>query len=220
MTGVGVNISVEAVNILLLLLPGFIAGQVFYSIFQVADVPASKRTLDALIFTFVTYLIVSSMYPWEPLATVKLINGSMSFSVNEDGKLIWLVLAVTVVVPIVIGSLYHSDFLHSIFRKLNITTKTSRKNTWNDAFLSQNRHVIVTLKDDRRIRGYPTMFSTDPDEGFLYLYNPAWINDDKESESEPDYFESNCHGFLLNRENIDLIEFTLNENESLEKGKP
>ncbi len=213
------NISVEAVNILLLLLPGFIAGQVFYSIFQVADVPVSKRTLDALIFTFVIYLIVSSVYLWQPLATVNFADGSMSFSVNENSKLIWLALAVTVVVPIVIGSLYHSDVLHAVFRKLNITTKTSRKNTWNDAFLSQNRHVIVTLKDDRRIRGYPTMFSTDPEEGFLYLYNPAWINDDKEDDSEPDYFESGCHGFLLNRDNIDLIEFTLNENESLDKGK-
>lgn len=213
------NISVEAVNILLLLLPGFISGQVFYSIFQVSEVQISKRILDALIFTFVIYLVVSSVYLWQPLATVKLTDGNMSFSVNENSKLIWLTLAVTAIVPIIIGSLYHSDFLHSAFRKLNITTKTSRKNTWNDAFLSQDRHVIVTLKDDRRIRGYPTMFSTDPEEGFLYLYNPAWINDDKEEHDDPDYFESNCHGFLLNRENIDLIEFTLSENESLEEGK-
>jgi hypothetical protein len=156
---------------------------------------------------------------WKPLATVELDDGSMSFSVNENNILIWLSLAVTVTVPIVVGSLYHSDFLHGVFRKLKITTKTSRKDTWNDAFLSQDRHVIVTLKDDRRIRGYPTMFSTDPAEGFLYLYNPAWINDDKEGDEGPDYFESNCHGFLLNRDNIDLIEFTLNENESLDKGK-
>ena len=61
------------------------------------------------------------------------------------------------------------------------------------------------------------MFSTDPEEGFLYLYNPAWVNDDKENEDDPDYIESNCHGFLLNRDNIDLIEFTLDPGENLKK---
>jgi len=61
------------------------------------------------------------------------------------------------------------------------------------------------------------MFSTDPNEGYIYLYNPAWINDDKKDEKEPDYIESNCHGFLLNRDNIDLIEFTLEPGETLGK---
>ncbi len=60
------------------------------------------------------------------------------------------------------------------------------------------------------------MFSTDPDEGFVYLYNPAWVNDDKKVNEDPDYIESNCHGFLLNRENIDLIEFTLDPGETLD----
>jgi hypothetical protein len=120
-----------------------------------------------------------------------------------------------ILIPIVVGFLYFNDYLHFVLRKLKITTKTSRANTWNDAFLTQNRYVIVTLKDGRRIRGYPTMFSTDPEEGFVYLYNPAWVNDDKSKDDDPDYIESNCHGFLLNRENIDLIEFTLDPGEIL-----
>ena len=60
------------------------------------------------------------------------------------------------------------------------------------------------------------MFSSDPEEGFVYLYNPAWVNDDRGvADDTPDYFESNCHGFLLNRENMDLIEFTLDPGEVL-----
>ncbi|BAZ93875.1 uncharacterized protein FOKN1_1479 [Thiohalobacter thiocyanaticus] len=102
-----------------------------------------------------------------------------------------------------------------MLRKLKITTKTSRANTWNDTFQTQDRYVIVTLKDGRRIRGYPTMFSTDPEEGFVYLYNPAWVNDNKSDIEEPDYIESNCHGFLVNRDNLDLLEFTLDPGETL-----
>lgn len=213
------TLTVEALNILLLLLPGFMSGQIFYSLFQSGDVSVSKRILDALIFSFVIYLIVSAVTFWEPLAYVKSTAGSLEYSFSQNSSVIWFSLVATVLIPVVVGSLYHSDLLHSVLRKLNVTTKTSRKSTWNDAFLSQDRYVIITLKDDRRIRGYPTMFSTDPDEGYIYLYNPAWVNDDKETEEDPDYFESNCHGFLLNRDNIDLIEFTLETGETLDGNK-
>ncbi len=209
------TLTVEALNILLLLLPGFLSGQIFYSLFKVGEVAVPKRVLDALLFSFVIYILVSAFYQWEPLAQVKSIGGSLSFFFSTNTRVIVLSGLGVILIPIVVGFLYFNDYLHFILRKLKITTKTSRANTWNDAFLTQNRYVIVTLKDGRRIRGYPTMFSTDPEEGFVYLYNPAWVNDDKSKDDDPDYIESNCHGFLLNRENIDLIEFTLDPGEIL-----
>jgi hypothetical protein len=209
------TLTVEALNILLLLLPGFLSGQIFYSLFKVGEIAVPKRVLDALLFSFVIYLLVSVFYQWEPLAQVKSTGGSLSFFFSTNTRVIVLSGLGVILIPIVVGFLYFNDYLHFVLRKLKITTKTSRANTWNDAFLSQNRYVIVTLKDGRRIRGYPTMFSTDPEEGFVYLYNPAWVNDDKSKDDDPDYIESNCHGFLLNRENIDLIEFTLDPGEIL-----
>jgi len=209
------KLTVEALNILLLLLPGFLSGQIFYSFFQPREISASRRILDALLFSFIIYLLVSLFILWEPLAQVASNQGSFSYRFSENPQVIWLSLIIVVLVPVVIGFFYFNDHIHSLLRKLKITTKTSRSNTWNDAFLTQDRYVIVTLKDGRRIRGYPTMFSTDPEEGLIYLYNPAWVNDNKESDEAPDYFESNCHGFLLDRENIDLIEFTLEPGETL-----
>jgi len=193
------------------------SGQIFYSLFQVEDVSVPKRLLDALMFSFIIYLLVSLFVSWEPLACVMEDEGQLKYIFNQNNRLIWLSIVAIVFVPIIIGFFYFSDIVNAILRKLNITTKTSRTNTWNDAFLSQDRYVIVTLKDGNRVRGYPIMFSTDPEEGYLYLYNPAWVNDEKETESEPDYIESECHGFLLNRNNIDLIEFTLEPGETLDK---
>jgi len=210
-----VTLTIEALNILLLLLPGLMSGQIFYSFFQTGDVTVPKRLLDALLFSFLTYLLVSAITPWEPLSQVKLTSGQLEYLITKNNKIIWLSFTTILLIPIVVGFCYHSDLIHAVLRKCKVTTKTSRKNTWNDAFLTQDRYVIVSLKDGRRVRGYPTMFSTDPDEGFVYLYNPAWVNDDKESDSDPDYFESNCHGFLLNRDNIELIEFTLSPGETL-----
>ncbi len=209
------KLTVEVLNVLLLLLPGFLAGQIFYSFFKVEKISVSRRMLDALLFTFVIYLLVSAFAVWEPLAQVTQSESGLSYDFSASQKVIWLSLAGVLFVPIIVGYFYFNDYVHGLLRKLKITTKTSRANTWNDAFLTQDRYVIVTLKDGRRIRGYPTMFSTDPEEGFVYLYNPAWVNDDKSDDEEPDYFESNCHGFLLNRENIDLIEFTLDPGETL-----
>lgn len=213
------TLTIEALNILLLLLPGFMSGQFFYSLFQVGDVSFSKRVLDALLFSFVIYMIVSLFVTWEPLAYVKSDLGRIEYVFNRNKTIILLSLTAIIFVPIVVGFFYFSDLVHTILRKMNLTTKTCRTNTWNDAFLSQNRYVVVTLKDGSRVRGYPTMFSTNPEEGFIYLYNPAWVNDDKEINDERDYIESNCHGFLLNRSNIDLIEFTLDPGETL-RSKP
>ncbi|MFZ3138491.1 MAG: DUF6338 family protein [Thermodesulfovibrionales bacterium] len=209
------TLTVETLNILLLLLPGLLSGQIFYSFFRSEEVSASRRVLDALLFSFVIYLLVSAFVPWEPLAQVKLSGGTLTYLFSANGNVILLSLGGVVCIPIIAGFFYFNDYVHTFLRKLKITTKTSRANTWNDAFLTQNRYVIVTLKDGRRIRGYPTMFSTDPEEGFVYLYNPAWVNDDKKGDDAPDYFESNCHGFLLNRENMELIEFTLDPGETL-----
>jgi hypothetical protein len=208
-------ITVETLNILLLLMPGFISWKIISLIFKYDQESIPKIIFDTLILSFLTYLIVSIFIEWEPLATVSLINGKLNYSFSRSVKVISLTSLIVLILPIILGSIYQNDFINSCLRKINVTTKTSRNNTWNDAFLSQDRYVIVTLKDNRRIRGYPTMFSTDPKEGFVYLYNPAWVNDDKEFEEQPDYIESNCHGFLLNRENIDLIEFTLDPGEKL-----
>ena len=176
------SLTVEALNILLFLLPGFLSGQIFYSFFQLKEVSVSKRTLDALLFSFVIYLLVSLTVEWEPLAHVALSESGLSYVFTNNGELIWFVLVWVFFIPIFIGMVYFSDLLHSLLRRAKITTKTSQPNTWSDAFSSQDRYVIITLKDKRRVRGYPMMFSTDSEEGYLYLFNPAWVNDCTSSE--------------------------------------
>lgn len=208
------KLSVEALNIILLLIPGLLSSQIFYSTFQVRNVSAQKRVLDAVLFTFVIYALVSTFVQWDPVAQVKANPEQIEYIFTTNNNLIFTTLAILILLPLLVGFIYYKDILHGILRKAGITTQTSRLNTWNDAFHTQDRYIIITMKDGRRVRGYPHMFSTDPEEGFIYLYNPAWVNDDK-IEGESDYIESHCHGFLLNRDNIELIEFTLNPGETL-----
>ena len=190
------NLSLEALNILLLLLPGLISGQILYSIFGPDDIVPMKRILDAVMLSFAINLLISLLVTWEPLAFVKSGAYGLEYSFTKNVRLISISVLIIITLPVMLGYVYYNDYIHSFLRRLRITTKSSRQNTWNDSFLSSNRYVIVSLKDGRRIRGYPLMVSTDPKDGFIYLYNPAWVNDDKASEEEPNYFESNCHGFL------------------------
>ncbi len=196
------------------------AGQIYFSIYKISEVSVSERLLSAISYSFLIYLLCNVFVSWEPLAYAISTEEKIQFVFSTKLSVIVLTLILTVFMPLSIGFIYFSDKFHGLLRLFNITTKTSRGNTWNDAFATQDRRVIVTLKDETRVRGYPTMFSTDPEEGYLYLFDPVWVNDNKEDKNDPDYLETNCHGFLVNRDNIDLIEFTLDEGEELtEKNK-
>ena len=89
-------------------------------------------------------------------------------------------------------------------------------NTWSDTFHNESRMIQIYFKDERIVRGWPHRYSASSEEGYIYLANPVWVNTAKESEGDPDYIETNAHGFLIAREDIDFIEFSLNKNETPE----
>ncbi len=209
------KLTLEFFNLLLLILPGLVASQVFYSASGSEQKELPARIIDSLIFSFIIYILAGLFIPWEPILQTKVISGAMQFVLTKNKYLILLNIILIILVPLSFTALHHNDILMKILRQLNITTKSSRPNTWSDVFLSQDRHIIVHLKDGRRVRGYPERFSTDPKEGFVYLFNPAWIKNDNNKSF---YIETGAHGFLINREEIDLIEFSLNKEETLENG--
>ncbi len=211
------KLSIEAINILLLLLPGLVSSQIFYSIMGCGEkVTASKRVYDSVIFSFVSYILLAIFVTWSPMLQVTEVKGVLNYTFVNDRCLVVGNLITMLSLPLLAGAILHNDCFHHILRLLKITTKSSRPNTWSDVFLSEDRHVIIHLKDERRIRGYPTRFSTDSEEGYIYLFNPAWINDDRQQEDAPVYIETGAHGILVNKAEIDLIEFTLNPEETLE----
>lgn len=205
------KLSIEILNILLLLLPGFVAGQIFYSIVsKEKEISTTKRLYDAVIFSFIISVVIALFHDWKPVAQVANIQGSLEYSFSDDFLLLGINLLLILTLPLIMGFILNNDYFHKLLRKMKITTKSSRPNTWLDVLLTENRHIVIHLKDERRIRGYPTKFSSDPEEGFIYLFNPAWIDEEKGG-----YIEANVHGFLINRTEIDIIEFTLNENETI-----
>ena len=85
---------------------------------------------------------------------------------------------------------------------MRLTHRTARDNTWIDIFFDQRRYVEVTLTDGRRLFGWPLYYSSHPEEGLLYLQDPAWIDNGE-------YVDLNAHGILLtSKDRIESIVFT------------
>lgn len=118
-------------------------------------------------------------------------------------RFVWLSFGLALVLPLLLGLLAATDWHMKFLRWIRVTNKTARETTWLDVFSDQKRYVVVNLSGQRRIFGWPLYFSNDRDEGLLYLFDPAWVNDDGT------HTNLDVHGiFLVEPDSIESIEFT------------
>jgi len=205
------EITQETINVLFLLMPGFVAGRVLDTVVTRENGDTFAKIAEALVFSFLIYAVTNFAMDWEPLVTqTKTANGSQYvFSTNLP--LLAMTLGLSFILPLVVGAFIHNDIHTRLFRFLHITDKTSRTTVWQDVYVNEKRHVLVSLKDGRRIYGWPMYYSHRPKENHLYLFQPARVGDDGE------FIECETHGILLDYATIEFIEFMPHKNEDLSK---
>lgn len=205
------SVTAETLSILFLLMPGFLASRVLdIAITRKAD-SAAGRLIEALIFSFLIYAVAQFFFDWTPLVTADVANGQTNYKFTGNHGLVAFVIAASVVVPAITGAFIHHDWHTSFFRALRITDKTSRSSVWQDVYTSQKRHVVVHLRDGRRVYGWPMYVSHDPKDSYIYLFQPAWLTTDGT------YIETGTHGILICNDTIRMIEFMKRSNEELRK---
>lgn len=198
------KITYETINLLMLLIPGLISGSIYALLLRRSkdSISALERMIESLIFTFLIYVLVSLTYKWEPLAQTIKTAGEITYKLSSNNNLILLTLAYMILIPAFWGAIVHYDFHMRLFRLLKLTDRTSRDTAWDDVFIDEKkRYLTIHLKDERRISGWPTYYSNNKEEGFVYLTKAAWITEKNK------YIETGSHGLLIDKENIDLIEF-------------
>ena len=194
------SITSEALAVLLLLMPGFLASVVLNSVVVRQTKDRVGGIIEALVFSFVIYAIltpfgrspvhldVTNAGTYRPIVAPELLLDAMVLSVG---------------LALLIGTLITNDSHMKLLRRLKMTASTARINTWLDIFIDQRRYVVVTFTDGRRLFGWPEYYSNDTAEGLLYISDPAWIGDDDE------YTDLDVHGILLTNKNcIESIVFT------------
>jgi hypothetical protein len=203
------NISIETLNILFLLMPGFISSRVLDTVITRKKSGMPEKVIEALIFSFLIYVISSLLFNWAPLFTAEKTQQATIYSFSKNYGLIFFVLLLSMALPLILGAIIHHDRHTAFFRFLKVTDKTSRSSVWQDVYVSEKRHVVVHLNDGRRIYGWPMYFSHDPADSFIYLFQPAWIT------NEQKYIEAGTHGILIKNEMILFVEFMKKHGEDL-----
>jgi len=144
--------SVEALGILLLLLPGFACALILQSIAIRVKQTELEKIIEALVLSFVLYLVTLPFFGY---------TLPVSWTVSHDGsfanyviRLHWRHLLAlgggAVVLAFLYGANVNRDWLLRVLRRFKVTERTARRSIWNDAFqdISQS-YLNVGLEDGR-----------------------------------------------------------------------
>ncbi len=173
--------SVDALIILLALMPGFLSQSIIssYSTYY----PRSRLTyvLAALGLTLVDYTVLLALLAfWDVcthsgqlLHTTALLFGEISASdASWSGIVLFVcVIAVISVAVGVIGAVIHErGWYYRLGSLLRITKKTGRPEVWLDVLLTYNaRWLSIELQDGTSLVGFALYFSYPPERRELYL---------------------------------------------------
>ncbi|WP_448248028.1 DUF6338 family protein [Thalassotalea agariperforans] len=207
------KITYETLNLLLLLIPGLLSSRIIQLMERKIDQNNLRIIVDVLMYSFLIYLAVEVLYKWSPIFTITKNNdGTFSYQSIADFTSVSITIILAIIFPITVGAIKHRDLHMLLLRAIRVTNKTSRETAWDDVFTNSNRYITVHFKDERRLTGWPMYYSNSPDEGFIYLYDAAWLDDNN------NYIETNSHGILINKEDALLIEFLKHDKERQNEG--
>ena len=164
--------SSEVVGVLTFLLPGFVAAAIFYSLTSHPKPGAFDRVVLALIFTVIGQAIVVAFL-------------AISSAVKEEIQWIrnWeLIFSVMVAIVLGLAASYISnrDTVHRILRYFGVTRETSYPSEWYSAFSRHHDcYVVLHLKGQRRLYGWPEEWPSRPDEGHFRIVEAEWLTEDE-----------------------------------------
>jgi hypothetical protein len=173
--------SIVALEILLILLPGFAAAYVV----QILALRGSQTDLDKVIeaglYSFLIYatfvLFTHGALPFDAIPPKA---PSTDTLIQWHPKRLFGLAAITFLVSIA-SALYINHDGNRFFRKAKITERTSRRSIWNDIFqreVKDSQVVQVELGDGRSILGVLAYYSDAAEECSLYIEQASWVGGD------------------------------------------
>ncbi|MGE0361454.1 MAG: DUF6338 family protein [Vicinamibacterales bacterium] len=159
------------IDVLTYLLPGFIAAAVFYSLTPSARPIPFERVVQALMFTMLVQVGV---------VVVQAVTGFASAYIHlglwtENTRLVWSVVLAGVL-GLCLGWMQNSDGVHSVLRKTGATCQTSFPSEWYGAFSRNKGYVVLHLKGERRLYGWPEEWPSVPGQGQFVMANAEWLD--------------------------------------------
>lgn len=161
----------SVIDVLSYLLPGFIAAAVFYSLTPSARPIPFERVVQALMFTMLVQVGV---------VVVQAILGFASAYVSigiwtENARLVWSVVLAGML-GLGLAWMQNSDGIHAVLRRTGATCQTSFPSEWYGAFSRNKGYVVLHLKGERRLYGWPEEWPSVPGQGQFVVANAEWLD--------------------------------------------
>lgn len=186
--------GIGAVEILFKILPGLVAAAVFHSVTPFPKRDVFDRIVNALIFTAIGAMIVS---------LVRLVLSLCGFSAEwPDGAVLWVGVVGATSFSLILAYSLNNDLIHDLLRSIGFTKRVALPSPWYSAHSRYENFVTITLKDSRRLTGWPKEWPDSPDSGHYILTDVAWINED-ESLTEL----NGVLAFILDASDVEHVEF-------------
>ncbi len=197
------NLTYEALNIFLFLIPGFFSAIIFDQLTFRKEKDTLSKLIESLIFSFFIYSLSSFVSDNFPIILKSFKENDVTkYLIEFNNDSIVYILIFSILIPIILSFFQNRDYMMRMMRYIKITDKTARETVWIDVFTDHKKYITINFKDGRRLLGWPMYYSNNPNEGMIYLYDPSWITD------KLDRIDIGIHGMLIeDKSNIDFIEF-------------
>ena len=188
----------DLLALLLALLPGLITAELVSALTVREQRKPLERVIQALLYTFLNHVT------W--IVVVGLVNGALAWAGRPalaDTTGVHMVgLAVCAIAwGFGVAWIINTGRSHRFLReRLGITKTGSRPSVWYDVFYDRQQYVVVHLKDERRVYGWPLKYSEHSDRGHLFLTRAEWL-EGPGGQARPEF------SLLINVADIQYIEF-------------
>lgn len=195
------ELGANVLSVLTSLMPGFIFAWVFYSLTTHRKPRQFDQVVYALIATTVLHPIVTiegNFFLW--------MGRWHAFGKWTSDSTLTASVVTAVLAGLGVAQLARRDFIFRWLRKLNLTVRNHNTSEWCNVFESTDLNVVLHLKDERRIYGWPLHWPSDHKRGHFYLVDAEWLDD--ESKRIP---LTGVDGILINVDDVEMVEFVKGE---------
>lgn len=197
------ELSKDVISLLQYLLPGFLVAWVFYGLTSHQKPSQFERVVQALIFTLaVRALVFGERFVLEYVGQWKPIR---PWDTEADLTCSFLS---AILLGLAIAYLINTDGFHRFLRDRGLSKRSAHPSEWCGTLSERARYVVLHLKDDRRLYGWPKVWPSDPEKGHFFITIPSWL--DADGNERP---LTTVEGLLVNANDVKWIEF-LNEPET------
>ena len=149
------SITTETLLVFVLLMPGFVSSTVLNAIVVRHKNDRVTNVIEALVFSFVVYSILTA-FNYSPVSLA--VTDKDVYRPVVRPEHLPLAIILSVMLALLLGFSMTKDWHMKILRKMKVTTRTARINTWLDVFIDRSSGVVVTYSDGRRLSdGRPTI---------------------------------------------------------------